>query len=236
MATRSGSSSKSKSTSKKRTSARTASSSKKKSAKKAAGSKKTTTKKKASAAKSAGKARAKQSAGSSKTKAAAKKAPKKKTKGAAAAPETAQQPADAATFMGLVPTDDADLPPVKINKRDMAYITKALQMLRARLSTDLEALSANNLTHSGRDLAGDLSGYGFHMADVATDNFAREMELNIATGETDRLRLVEEALDRVADGTYGRCQRCPEPIAVDRLKVIPYATLCIRCAEEVERE
>ena len=154
---------------------------------------------------------------------------------AAAATLAAPAPVSDAADMGLLPPPEQELPPVKIGKRDLAAIQKALTKIRAQLSDDVEALTQNNLTHSGREMSGDLSGYGFHMADVATDNFAREMELNIATGETDRLRLLEEAIDRLKEGAFGRCQSCTDPISVDRLKVIPYARLCIRCAEEAER-
>jgi DnaK suppressor protein len=42
--------------------------------------------------------------------------------------------------------------------------------------------------------------------------------------------LVEQALDAMDAGTYGRCQRCDEPIAVARLDAMPHARICIRCA------
>ena len=147
----------------------------------------------------------------------------------------AMESVDTAAMIGLTTPELKDLPPVKFAKRDFKAITHALESIRGQLNDDLDALTENNLAHSGREFSGDLSGYGFHMADVATDNFARDMELNIATGETDRLRLVEEALDRVADGSFGRCVSCTEPIGVARLKVIPYTRRCIRCAEDAER-
>ncbi len=159
----------------------------------------------------------------------------KKADSAAAAALATAPPPDPAADLGLTPLAEEKLPPVKFGKRDLAEIEKALHRVRDQLAQDVDAITQNNLTHSGREMSGDLSGYGFHMADVATDNFAREMELNIATGETDRLRLLEEARDRLQDGTFGRCQVCAEPINVARLKVIPYARLCIRCAEEAER-
>jgi len=45
---------------------------------------------------------------------------------------------------------------------------------------------------------------------------------------------VNEALKRLDDGEYGICTECEEPIAEARLKALPYATLCIQCAEEAE--
>lgn len=201
----------------------------KKPTKKAAGAK-------AKAAKSTPKKAAAKSSAAGK-----KKTPKRPkstaTAASGAAPTLPDLPAvDPAEHLGLVPPASTDLPPVKIAKRDLLAIERALQINRAQLTNDVDALTHNNLSHSGRDMAGDLSGYGFHMADVATDNFAREMELNIATNETDRLRLVEEALERMDDGTYGRCLECGSPVGVPRLKVIPYTRFCIRCAEEDEAD
>jgi RNA polymerase-binding transcription factor DksA len=45
---------------------------------------------------------------------------------------------------------------------------------------------------------------------------------------------VNQALARLDAGEYGECTSCGEPIADARLKALPYATLCIQCAEEAE--
>ncbi|HHJ14192.1 MAG TPA: TraR/DksA family transcriptional regulator [Gammaproteobacteria bacterium] len=42
---------------------------------------------------------------------------------------------------------------------------------------------------------------------------------------------IDQALARIRAGTYGLCERCGEPIGEERLKAIPYASLCIDCAE-----
>ena len=45
---------------------------------------------------------------------------------------------------------------------------------------------------------------------------------------------INEALDRIADGTYGRCTRCDEPIELDRLVALPETAVCLRCASALE--
>lgn len=53
----------------------------------------------------------------------------------------------------------------------------------------------------------------------------------------DRLKLVQEALDRLQSGDYGVCQRCEEPIPPKRLNAIPWAKYCVPCQERMsERE
>jgi RNA polymerase-binding protein DksA len=123
-----------------------------------------------------------------------------------------------------------------MNKRDRKRFKKQLEELRDDLTEGLTHLSDNNLNRSQRDSTGDLSGYSYHMADVGTDSFGREMELNIASGENERLRMIEEALERIEEGTYGQCVSCDGKISVERLKAIPYARLCIECARESEKK
>jgi DnaK suppressor protein len=66
---------------------------------------------------------------------------------------------------------------------------------------------------------------------------AEERSRAIALVGTHRatLRSVDHALARFEDGTYGTCERCGEPIAVERLEAIPWAVLCIRHAQEAAR-
>ncbi len=123
-----------------------------------------------------------------------------------------------------------------MNKKLLTQFRKQLEELRADLGQELQQLSDTNLNRSQRESSGDLSGYSYHMADVGTDNFGREMELNIASSSNERLRLIEEALERVEEGTFGLCLSCGEEIKAERLKVIPYTTLCINCARESEKK
>lgn len=51
----------------------------------------------------------------------------------------------------------------------------------------------------------------------------------------DRLRLINEALDRIDAGDYGTCQRCEDSIAARRLEVIPWAKYCVQCQEKLSR-
>ncbi len=44
------------------------------------------------------------------------------------------------------------------------------------------------------------------------------------------IRAIDHALARIADGTYGTCESCGEPIAPARLEAVPYTSLCRNCA------
>src|SRR3990172_2722825 len=68
--------------------------------------------------------------------------------------------------------------------------------------------------------------------DLAQDYTARERRSVRLAQARSQLELVETALKRLAEGTYGVCTQCGEMIALARLEVLPYALLCVRCQEE----
>jgi DnaK suppressor protein len=62
--------------------------------------------------------------------------------------------------------------------------------------------------------------------------FELEKELSVAANAEDLLGKVEEAFERLDDGTYGACAECGKAIPVARLDALPYATLCVECASQ----
>jgi len=69
-----------------------------------------------------------------------------------------------------------------------------------------------------------------HDPEGATIAFERAQASAVRDRQLARVREVDEALARVADGTFGTCARCGGPIAPGRLLARPTATLCITCA------
>ena len=81
----------------------------------------------------------------------------------------------------------------------------------------------------------DKRGVTTHMAD-ASDNSRHEMEIRMLSEDGDVLQLIDEALERLANGEYGRCQECGEMIPEGRLKVRPHAIYCIKCKTKFEED
>ena len=69
------------------------------------------------------------------------------------------------------------------------------------------------------------------MASQATDN---AMVFQIVEMESEELEEIEEALRRIEDGTYGKCEACGKTIGKNRLEAIPSASLCINCKAAAE--
>ena len=68
-----------------------------------------------------------------------------------------------------------------------------------------------------------------------TDDFDREFALNLVSSEHDAIFEIDEALRRIAEGTYGICDTCNCLIERTRLRALPFAKLCVRCQSETER-
>lgn len=119
-------------------------------------------------------------------------------------------------------------------KKQLNKIRKSLIEEKAKILEEILRIQGDNLNKSIRDSSGDLSGYSFHMADMATDLYDREFSLELAEGERQRLFMLDDAIRRIDEDNYGDCGKCGKPITKARLKAMPQAENCIKCQEEEE--
>ena len=106
-------------------------------------------------------------------------------------------------------------------------LTAEVAGLRAEIAQS-EAGIADRL----RDSVGDA---GDDQADLGAKTFEREHELALTHNARALLTQNEQALARIAAGTYGTCDSCGEPIGKARLQAFPRATLCVTCKQREER-
>lgn len=123
-----------------------------------------------------------------------------------------------------------------MNKKELERFKKLLLKKREELILEMNNITKDTLNKSQREASGDLSGYSFHMADQATDNYEREFSLNLASDNQKIIYTIDEALRRIKDKDYGRCLTCSKEISRKRLRVVPYAILCIDCQRKEEAE
>ncbi len=119
--------------------------------------------------------------------------------------------------------------------KELREFKQLLLNLRDRIVDEISFLAGDNLNRSQRDASGDLSSYSFHMADQGTDNFDRELALNLVSSEKDIIYEIDEALERIEMKTYGICEMTEEPIEKERLKVLPHVRLSVKAQSEIER-
>ena len=76
--------------------------------------------------------------------------------------------------------------------------------------------------------------YGSQAA-AASQVFEQQRDLALRDRSTAQLALVEDALARLDDGSFGACVRCGKPIAAARLEALPWAATCIDCQRDLDR-
>ena len=204
---------KKKAATKKKSSVKKKTATKKKSSvkKKATPKKKTAAKKKSVKKKAAKKTVAKKSSQTKKAKPSHQKTAKK-TK----ATKSAVKPGK----LHLIRQDQPNLDPsiLKIRDRLIANRAELLKLIQASQSVERDA---GDLTFSNEiDLASSLEG--------------REMIFQLTSRDRNELKLIEDALFRINNGTYGECESCEKKITLKRLQIMPLTALCIDCQEAAE--
>jgi RNA polymerase-binding protein DksA len=74
-----------------------------------------------------------------------------------------------------------------------------------------------------------------HMGDLAAATLDREIDYSLEANSEQHLAEIDAALERLDNGTYGRCTKCGKEIPTERLEAAPWASLCIEDARDAER-
>jgi DnaK suppressor protein len=107
-------------------------------------------------------------------------------------------------------------------------VRKTLLDMRAKLLADIEETRIPETLTVTSEI-GDL-------VDQAGDERDRELSLLLTGREKEKLLAINEALEKVSEGSYGVCEECGEMIGPGRLKVMPLAKFCVSCQSNLERE
>jgi DnaK suppressor protein len=119
---------------------------------------------------------------------------------------------------------------------------KKLEKMAERLQLELEDTRTriNGMDQEVMDLTRDNDDEGGaarnHMGDEGSNDYERERLASIQSEMNVRVQLIEAAQQRIADGTYGICQRCGKKIPAARLEAMPFAAYDIACQEIVDAE
>ena len=123
-------------------------------------------------------------------------------------------------------------PRTERSEAETAKIREALTERLTELRDEYDVTIAE-ITELQRDRLTDSAGDD--QADTGTKTFEREQEMTLAANLHERVVQVERALERLDEGGYGWCERCGNPIPVERLAAFPSATLCVTCKQLEER-
>lgn len=145
--------------------------------------------------------------------------------------------ASLADILGYNPSDagnNAKRPEQKVAKKYEKFY-KLLVELRDHVQSGLSMHTEETLKRSSKEDTGDLSGYSQHMADAGTDTFDRDFALSMVSNEQEALHEVEEAIERIYNGTYGICEMTGKQIREERLLAVPFTRYSVETQSQIEK-
>lgn len=117
-----------------------------------------------------------------------------------------------------------------MDRERLEHYRKELYKERENITQVIDRLREDmGLDASLRDDTSELSSYDNHPADLASETFEIEKNRALKANETTHLRMIEDALKKIDEGTYGICEGCGREIDEERLDVLPFAAMCIEC-------
>ena len=119
--------------------------------------------------------------------------------------------------------------PMPLKKNEIDHFKKRLLELRAQVMQTIEG-SKKEVTAPD-----EAKGYSQHSADEGTDDFVKQINLEVTNKEFGLLRQIDRALEKIEEGNYGICDITEEEIPIKRLEAIPYATMTVKAQEKFEK-
>ena len=119
-------------------------------------------------------------------------------------------------------------PKTPFTKAELNQFKKLLLERRRRILATVADMEEEALKAADQDFSVD------HMADHGSDNFEQDLTLSLVEAERLELQEINDALERIDQGTYGICEGTGEPIGRPRLEAIPYARYGIAYQRKIE--
>ena len=121
--------------------------------------------------------------------------------------------------------------PKKVPKQWQDYYDD-LMKLRSSLKGALGERSSETIGASARESSGELS---LNSSDAGTETFDRDVALSMVANEQEALNEIEDAIDRIFDGSFGICQETQKPIKKNRLKAVPFTRFSLEGQDLYEK-
>lgn len=167
-------------------------------------------------------------------KAIAKKAvgkPKPPVRSSASAKPAAATKTVAKKLSGAAPKAASNPPSKSIPIQDLTHFKTVLVEKRRRLFGDVAMMSEEAL--GSEDAAID-NHAPIHPAEVGSHSFEQEFTLGLVSRDGDKIKLIDIALEKIAEGSYGVCDECGARIPKGRLELLPESIFCVKCASKLE--
>ncbi len=119
----------------------------------------------------------------------------------------------------------------RLSERELERYKQLLLEKQKEVLADLQSIEQNMFQDGG-----EISSMPVHLADIGTDNFEQEFTLELVEEAKRTLREIQQALNRIEDGTFGICEGLGIPIEKERLDAIPWTRYSLEYARQKEKE
>lgn len=116
-----------------------------------------------------------------------------------------------------------------LKKSEIAHFKDRLLQMKAQMTKMLEGAKKEVASPD------ESKGYSQHSADEGTDDFVKNVSLEVTSKEFNILRQIDRALEKIEEGTYGVCDISGDEIPIRRLEAIPYASMTVQSQEKLEK-
>jgi DnaK suppressor protein len=111
---------------------------------------------------------------------------------------------------------------------DLKEVEVILNKMMRELLTEIKEKLKSQSEDSIKGDVGDIY-------DLASDERDRELDILISDRDREKIAEIDEALEKIKDGTYGICEECGTRIPKQRLMIMPFARLCVNCKSQMEK-
>jgi RNA polymerase-binding protein DksA len=118
----------------------------------------------------------------------------------------------------------------KPTKAESDEFRELLVVRRKQLQGDVDGLEAEAFSDETAHVSSN------HLADSSFEQYEQEFNLSMIENESEELREIARALDKITTGNFGVCEACGIDISIERLRVMPYTRICIHCRNKFEED
>lgn len=118
----------------------------------------------------------------------------------------------------------------KPTSKEVAELRELLLTRRRQLLGDVRDLEAEAFSDETQQVSSN------HLADTSFQQYEQEFTLSMIENETEELKEIARALEKIEGSTYGECEACGVDISIERLQAMPYTRICIHCRSKFEED
>lgn len=122
-----------------------------------------------------------------------------------------------------------------MDRNKLKFFKRLLEDEKDKLLGRIRFINENGLAMSMGDSTGELSMYDNNSGDLGSELFERSKDFALREDAVLVIKAVDGALNKIKDGTYGKCDICGKTIPLERLEAVPYTTVCFDCRVIVEQ-